>query len=60
MGVSAFLIAHFVDLKVVDPDGFLGPSWLRLPVLIGLAFYVATVVLVETGKRLRLHRRAAG
>lgn len=29
-------------------------------VLIGLAFYVATVVLVETGKRLRLHRRAAG
>jgi hypothetical protein len=28
-------------------------------ILVGLAFYVVTVVLIEIGQRLRLHRRAA-
>ena len=43
MGVAAFVIASIVDLRVVDPDGFLGPSWLRLPLLIGLAFVLDLV-----------------
>ena len=38
MGLLAIFTAFAVDRSVVDPDGFLGPSWLRLPLLIGGAF----------------------
>ena len=27
-----------LDKRLVDPEGFLGPSWLRLPLLVGAAF----------------------
>lgn len=34
MGVTAFVCAAVLDRPVVDPEGFLGPSWLRLPLLV--------------------------
>lgn len=34
MGVTTFLASHALDRPVADPEGsFLGPSWVRLPVL---------------------------
>jgi hypothetical protein len=38
MGVSGIVVAHSLGRTMVDPDGFLGPSWLRLPMLLGAAF----------------------
>ncbi|MEJ7834363.1 MAG: phosphatase PAP2 family protein [Nocardioides sp.] len=38
MGGLAILVAVWKDKGLTDPDGFLGPSWLRLPMLIGGAF----------------------
>jgi hypothetical protein len=38
MGLSAILAAVTLDKRLVDPEGFLGPSWLRLPLLVGAAF----------------------
>ena len=38
MGVSGLVVAHSIGRTMVDPDGFLGPSWLRLPMLLGAAF----------------------
>jgi hypothetical protein len=43
MGATAFVVAWAVGEKVVDPDGFLGPSWLRLPLLVSLAFLLDLV-----------------
>ncbi len=38
MGLLAILTALLLDKGLTDPDGFLGPSWARLPLLIGAAF----------------------
>jgi hypothetical protein len=38
MGVLAVVAAVSLDKRLVDPEGFLGPSWLRLPLLVGAAF----------------------
>jgi hypothetical protein len=38
MSVSAVLTGVSLDKRVVDPDGFLGPSWSRLPILLAFAF----------------------
>ncbi len=38
MGVLAIALAVWKDKSLVDPDGFLGPSWLRLPMLVLGAF----------------------
>ena len=35
MGLLAILTAVSLDKRLVDPDGFLGPAWLRLPLLVG-------------------------
>lgn len=43
MGLLAVLVAWSLDKSLADPDGFLGPAWVRLPLLVGLAF-VADVV----------------
>jgi hypothetical protein len=41
MGVAAIVVAIICDKRLVDPDGsFLGPSWLRLPILLGAALLV--------------------
>jgi PAP2 superfamily protein len=38
MGVLAIITAVALDKRLADPDGFLGPSWARLPLLVGGAF----------------------
>lgn len=43
MGVIALICAHSVDRSLVDPEGFLGPSWTRLPMLV-VAALVADMV----------------
>ena len=40
MGVLAIVAALSLDKRLADPDGFLGPSWARLPMLVGSAFLV--------------------
>ncbi|QBX57478.1 inositol phosphorylceramide synthase [Nocardioides seonyuensis] len=38
MGVLALIASISLDRPLVDPEGFLGPSWLRLPLLVFGAF----------------------
>ena len=38
MGVLAVVAAVVLDKRLADPDGFLGPTFLRLPMLVGGAF----------------------
>jgi hypothetical protein len=38
MGALAVIAAVSLDKKLADPEGFLGPSWLRLPLLLLGAF----------------------
>lgn len=38
MGALALLTSLLLGKSLVDPEGFLGPSWLRLPMLIFAAF----------------------
>jgi hypothetical protein len=38
MGGLAIVTAVLLDKKLADPEGFLGPSWLRLPLLLSGAF----------------------
>lgn len=38
MGVLAIVTALVLDKRLADPEGFLGPSWLRLPLLLSGAF----------------------
>ena len=34
MGALAIFTALMLNKSLADPDGFLGPSWLRLPLLV--------------------------
>ncbi len=43
MGTLAFIVSRVVDYPLRDPDGFLGPAWVRLPLLCVGAF-VADIV----------------
>ncbi len=38
MGLLAVFASVTLDRPLVDPEGFLGPSWLRLPMLVLGAF----------------------
>ena len=38
MGLLAILGSVIFDAKLVDPDGFIGPSYLRLPTVLALGF----------------------
>ncbi len=38
MGALAVIAAIVLDKRLADPEGFLGPSWLRLPMLLLGAF----------------------
>jgi hypothetical protein len=40
MGILAVLAAVVFDKALIDPDGFIGPSYLRLPTILGLAFAI--------------------
>jgi hypothetical protein len=43
MSVLAILCAIVFDAKLVDPDGFIGPSYLRLPTILALGFGIDLV-----------------
>lgn len=38
MGLTAVALALYLDRSLADPEGFLGPAWVRLPMLIMGAF----------------------
>jgi len=38
MGMLAIITSQAIDRPLADPEGFLGPSWLRLPLLLTGAF----------------------
>jgi len=40
MSLLAFGCSRWVDIPLHDPDGFLGPAYLRLPLLCAAAFLV--------------------
>lgn len=43
VGVTAIASSLILDLPLKDPEGFLGPAYVRLPVM-GLAFFAAGIV----------------
>ena len=43
MGLLAIIASISVDRKLADPEGFLGPAWVRLPMLLGGAFLMDIV-----------------
>ena len=43
MGTLAFIVSRVVDYPLRDPDGFLGPAWVRLPMLC-LGAFIADIV----------------
>lgn len=42
-GGLAVLAAVVLDMPLRDPDGFLGPSWVRMPLIVGLCLVVDVV-----------------
>lgn len=43
MGVLAVVCSRELGYPLRDPEGLLGPAWLRLPLLVGMAFLVDVV-----------------
>jgi membrane-associated phospholipid phosphatase len=43
MGLLAFIAGRTLDVPLRDPDGFLGPSWLRMPLMVLGAFVLDVV-----------------
>jgi hypothetical protein len=43
MGLVAVFASHALDEHLLDPDGFLGPAWVRLPAMVLGAFLVDVV-----------------
>jgi PAP2 superfamily len=43
MGLLAVVTSLIIDKRLVDPDGFLGPSWVRLPGMLVGAFLIDIV-----------------
>lgn len=42
IGLTALMTSYLLDMPVKDPDGFLGPAYIRLPVM-GLIFFAADI-----------------
>ena len=40
MGVVAVVASQLLDERLLDPDGFLGPAWVRLPAMVLGAFLI--------------------
>jgi hypothetical protein len=53
MGALAVTAALVLDRPLVDPEGFLGPSWLRLPLLILGAFLLDLLPRTLSGSRMK-------
>ena len=43
MGILAVLVSLLIGRRLVDPDGFLGPAWVRLPAMVVGAFLLDVV-----------------
>ena len=43
MGIVAVTVSQLLDLRLVDPEGFLGPAWVRLPAMVLGAFLLDVV-----------------
>jgi membrane-associated phospholipid phosphatase len=43
MGVLAIVVSQILGYPLRDPDGFLGPAWVRLPMLVLLGFAIDIV-----------------
>ena len=43
MGVTAVVASRALDQRLLDPDGFLGPAWVRLPAMVLGAFLLDVV-----------------
>jgi membrane-associated phospholipid phosphatase len=43
MGLVAVLTSQALDERLLDPDGFLGPAWVRLPAMVLGAFLIDVV-----------------
>ena len=43
MGIAAVLVSQVTDRRLLDPDGFLGPAWVRLPAMVLGAFLLDVV-----------------
>ncbi len=59
VGVTAIVASHQLDVPLRDPDGFLGPAYVRLPV-IGLMFFAVGVVPVAVRRGWRNGFRGVG
>ncbi len=59
MGVLAVITSLAVGKRLADPDGFLGPAWVRLPMLLVGAFLMDLVPRVVPAARLGRQRVAA-
>ena len=53
MGSLALTAAFVLDRPLVDPEGFLGPSWLRLPLLVLGAFLLDVLPRTLWGSRMK-------
>src|SRR3954471_24872950 len=42
-GLVAFVVSRLLDERLLDPDGFLGPAWVRLPAMVLGAFLLDVV-----------------
>ncbi len=51
MGVLAVVTSIAVDKRLTDPEGFLGPSWLRLPMLLVGAFLLDMLPRISIGSK---------
>src|SRR3712207_6181389 len=43
MGVVAVVVSQLLDKRLLDPDGFLGPAWVRLPAMVLGAFLLDVI-----------------
>jgi hypothetical protein len=43
MGLLAVVVSQLLDRRLLDPDGFLGPAWVRLPAMVLGAFLLDVV-----------------
>lgn len=43
MGAIAVILSQILDIPLRDPEGFLGPAWIRLPALLAGAFLIDVI-----------------
>ena len=56
MVITTIVVSRALGYPIRDPDGFLGPAWMRLPLLIGFAFAIDIVPRTLVRSRLRPKR----